>query len=152
MPLQQAFSVDEGVALLAATPLFEHIDPARLRVLVYAAEPVSVAAGEFIVRQGADDPAACLLLKGEAAAWMDEDPAMKLTLGRGALIGEAAMIAGLHHRMNVRAVDDVDMLRLSRELFLRVCGEFPELGRAVMTNYAQRMANVTAALKTLLPR
>ncbi len=147
----QAFSVDEGVALLAATPLFEGIDAARLRVLVYAAEPVSIGAGDFIVRQGAEGKAAHLLLKGEAQAWMDEDPAMKLTLTRGALIGEAAMIAGLHHRMNVRAVDDVDMLRFTRELFLRVCGEFPELCRAVMGNYASRMATITSALHTLLP-
>ncbi len=144
-------TVDEGVALLAATPLFEDIDVARLRVLVYAAEHVQASAGEMLVRQSDDDHAGLLLLDGAAQAWMDEDPSMKLNLARGALIGEGAMIAKLHHRMNVQAVDNVELLRFSHELFLRVCHEFPELGRAVMANYARRMATITSALHTLLP-
>ncbi len=150
-PMTHAFSIDEGVALLAASPLFAGIDAARLRVLIYAADPVSISAGKFIVRQGSSEPAAWLVLKGEAEGWLDEEPALKLSIGRGALIGEGAMIAGLHHRMHVRATDDMELLRFSRELFQRVCEEFPEVGRTVMANYATRMADIASALKTLLP-
>jgi CRP-like cAMP-binding protein len=43
------------------------------------------------------------------------------------------------------------VLRIARELLLRVCHEFPEMGRLVMANYARRMATVMSALQTLLP-
>jgi len=152
MSPREKYTVDDGVALLAATPLFEGIDPARLRVLVYAATPLNVPAGQFVVREGEELDAGFLVLDGLAEAWMNEDPAMRLSISRGAFIGEAAMIAGLHHRMNVRASEEMALLRFSRELFLRVCHEFPELGRLVMANYARRMASVTSALHTLLPR
>ena len=148
---QGRMSRDEDVALLARTPLFENIDTAHLRVLVYAAERVRFASGEFIVREGGNEPAGHLMVTGEADAWSDEDPAMHLRITRGAFIGANAMIAGQACGLNVRAVTEVETLRISRDLFLRVCHEFPELSRMVMGNYARRMAHIASALHTLLP-
>ncbi len=144
-------SRDEDVALLARTPLFENIDAAHLRVLVYAAERVRFAPGEYIVREGSEDQSGFLVTEGEAEAWSDEDPAMRLRITRGSFIGEGAMISGRVHGLNVRAVTEVTCVRISRQLFMRVCHEFPELGRLVMSNYARRMANIASALHTLLP-
>ena len=142
---------DEDVGLLSRTPLFENIDAAHLRVLVYAAERVRFAPGDFIVREGGEDESGFLVIEGEAEAWSEEDPNMRLRITSGAFIGEGAMIAGQPHGLNVRAVTEVEALRITRELFLRVCREFPELGRMVMSNYARRMANIASALHTLLP-
>ena len=144
-------SRDEKVALLSRTPLFENIDAAHLRVLVYAADHARFAPGDYLVREGGEEAAGFLVVDGEAEAWSDEDPAMRLRITRGAFIGEGAMIAGLAHRLNVRAVTEVEALRITRKLFMRVCHEFPELGRMVMSNYARRMASISSALHTLLP-
>ena len=144
-------AVDEDVELLAQVPLFEGIDDAHLRVIAYAAEQQTVPAGDWLVRQGQELPAGFLVRGGTAEAYMEEDPATRLNISRGAFIGDGAMIAGLPHRMNVRALEELHLLRIPRELFLHVCHEFPEMGKLVMANYARRMATVMSALQTLLP-
>ena len=143
--------VDEAVRLLAQTPLFDGIDEAHLRVLAYAARKERVPRGRWLVRQGQNLPAGFLVLSGIGSAWLDEDPANRLRIERGAFIGEGAMIGSLPHRMNVRVDADMEVMRIAREDFLRVAHEFPEMGRLIMANYARRLANVLATLQSLLP-
>ena len=143
--------VDEAVRLLAQAPLFAGIDEAHLRLLAYAAHEERIPGGRWLVRQGEDEPAGFLILSGAASAWLEENPANRLRIERGAFIGEGAMIAGLPHRMNVRAEKDMEVLRIPREEFLRVTREFPEMGRLILANYARRMAEVLSTLQSLLP-
>jgi CRP/FNR family transcriptional regulator, cyclic AMP receptor protein len=49
------------------------------------------------------------------------------------------MIANLPVSMTVRARTPLRVLRISHDLFLRVCGEFPEIGEKVMEALAQRL-------------
>ena len=143
--------VDDAVRLLAQAPLFDGIDEAHLRVLAYAARREHIPHGRWLVRQGQELPAGFLILSGVASAWLNEDPANRLLLQRGAFVGEGAMIAGLPHRMNVQVEEDMDVLRIARADFQRVAHEFPEMGRLVMANYARRMAEVLTTLQSLLP-
>ena len=143
--------VDDAVRLLARVPLFDGIDEAHLRVLAYAARQERIPKGRWLVRQGEDLPAGFLILSGAASAWLEEEPSNRLRLERGAFVGEGAMIGGLPHRMNVRVEEDMDVLRIAREDFLRVTHEFPEMGRLVMANYARRMTEVLNTLQSLLP-
>ena len=143
--------VDDAVRLLAQAPLFAGIDEAHLRVLAYAARQERIPKGRWLVRQGEDLPAGFLVLSGVASAWLEEDPVNRLRLERGAFIGEGAMIGGLPHRMNVRVEETMDVLRIAREDFHRVTHEFPEMGKLIMANYANRMAEVLATLQSLLP-
>ncbi len=143
--------VDDAVRLLAQAPLFEGIDEAHLRVLVYAATRERIPAGRWLVRQGEEAPVGFLVLSGKAEAWLEDDPASRLELQRGAFIGEGAMLGGLPHRMNVRVTENMAVLRIAREDFLRVAREFPEMGRMVMANFARRMANVLTTLQSRLP-
>ena len=99
---------------------------------------------------GQDEPAGFLILSGAATAWLEENPDSRLRIERGAFIGEGAMIAGLPHRMNVRAEEDMEVLRIPREDFLRVTREFPEMGRLILSNYARRMVEVLSTLQALL--
>lgn len=143
--------VDDAVKLLAQAPLFDGIDEAHLRVLVYAARQEHIPKGRWLVRQDEDLPAGFLILSGRGEAWLEEEPATRLQLRRGAFVGEGAMIGGLPHRMNVRVEEGMDVLRISRDAFLRVTHEFPEMGKLVMANYARHMAEVLATLQSLLP-
>ena len=70
----------------------------------------------------------------------DETQETVATAGPGALAGELAMIAGLAYPANITATAEVTAMRISRDVFMRVAGEFPEFGVRVHQALARRLA------------
>jgi CRP-like cAMP-binding protein len=50
------------------------------------------------------------------------------------------MIAGLAYSVNVTAKIPVTATRISREIFMRVVGEFPDFGTHVMSALSRKLA------------
>jgi CRP-like cAMP-binding protein len=145
----------EYVSLLTRVPLFSGVPPAHLQALVFSAPRRTFRPGEWIIRKGERDEAGWLLLAGAATAHdapADAEEEVLETscvarLSRGAFIGEAAMVAGLPHRLSVRAETSVSALCLPRDLFLRACSEFPEFGRRVLDNALARFSHAMSDLE-----
>jgi CRP/FNR family transcriptional regulator, cyclic AMP receptor protein len=137
-------SVRSDTELLRKTPLFADVDPVQLQVLVFSAERLEVAAGETLFAPGNLVGAGYLVLDGQgevltSAGGEDEAPEPVALVEAGAFVGERAMIANLPVSMTVRARTPMRVLRIGHDLFLRVCGEFPEIGEKVMEALAQRL-------------
>jgi len=123
--------------LLRHVPLFAGTDEQHLQVLAFSAGRETVRAGERLFAAGEILPAGFLVLKGEARARAEGDEEAALLLQPGDFVGEVSMIAGTAHHLTVEALSDMEVLRIPRDLFLRVCGEFPEFGKKVMANFAE---------------
>lgn len=137
-------SVRSDTELLRQTPLFADVDPTQLQVLVFSAERLEIAAGETLFAPGSLVGAGYLVLGGQgevltSSAGEDEAPAPVALVEAGAFVGERAMIANLPVSMTVRARLPLRVLRIGHDLFLRVCGEFPEIGEKVMEALAHRL-------------
>lgn len=137
-------SVRSDTELLGKTPLFADVDPVQLQVLVFSAERLEIAAGETLIAPGGLVGAGYLVLGGQgevlpSGGGEDEAPAPAALVDSGAFIGERAMIANLPVSMTVRARTSLRVLRIGHDLFLRVCGEFPEIGEKVLEALAQRL-------------
>ena len=137
-------SVRSDTELLRQTPLFADVDPVQLQVLVFSAERLDVAAGETLFAPGDLIGAGYLILDGQgevltSAGREDEAAEVVALVETGAFVGERAMIANLPVSMTVRARTPLRVLRIDHDLFLRVCGEFPEIGEQVMQALAQRL-------------
>jgi len=130
-------SVRRETELLRNVPLFAEIDPLQLQVLVFSAERIEVAAQETLFAMGDLVGAGHLVLHGQGEVLKpargkeagEHEPFA--TVEAGAFLGELAMVANLPASVTVRALTTLQVLRIGHELFLRVCGEFPDIGAKV---------------------
>ncbi len=132
----------DEVVLLRDVPLFASVQVAHLQVLAFSSEKMKVKAGDYLVRQGARTRCGYLIRKGAAEAFTETSGKAEriARLERGAFIGELSLIAGLPHRVSVRAVSSLTVLRIPNSLFMRVCAEFPEFGQQVLANALRRFS------------
>lgn len=135
-------SVRTNAESLRHVPLFAECDPAHLQVMAFASEQARFAPGEDIFRVGGKGASAFLILSGEAEVWVGKAEARMpvATAGPGAFLGELAMIAGVPYSLNVTARSEVTATRISRDMFMRVVGEFPDFGTHVMTALSRKLA------------
>lgn len=134
-------SVRSNAESLRHIPLFAECDPAHLQVMAFASERAQFAPGEDIFRTGGKGASAYLILSGEAEVWtgQGEERVPVAMAGPGAFLGELAMIAGLAYSLNVTAKTDVTATRISRDMFMRVVGEFPDFGSHVMSALSRKL-------------
>jgi CRP-like cAMP-binding protein len=126
---------------LKQIPLFTECDPAHLQIMAFASEKVEFAPGTDIFRAGSTGSAGYLLIVGEAEVWRSqgEERIAVATARSGAFLGELSMIAGVAYSVNVTAKNHVTATRISRDVFMRVVGEFPEFGAKVMSALSHKL-------------
>lgn len=127
-------SVNSDVQLLQQVPLFAKVDPAHLKVLVFSSKRTTVDAGSHVFMQGKRGNAAFFVLSGRAVV-RNNDGSSAPAIARvetGALLGEMAMVGKVPYSISVQAVNDMILLKLTNEVFMRVCEEFPDVGRNVL--------------------
>lgn len=111
-------SLEETAALLATFPLFAGLDESERREVALHVEPVSLAGGDVLIRQGDAGDSMYLVVTGRLQAYIDRAPAADLLLGeiaRGEAVGEMAVITGERRSASVRAIRDTELLRLTSE-------------------------------------
>lgn len=73
-------------------------------------------------------------------------------LDRGELIGETALFDPGQRRSTVRAVTGLQVLRIGRDMFQRLLGEFPEMAGPVAARLAHRLEAIGSDLARLRER
>jgi CRP-like cAMP-binding protein len=135
-------SVRISTESLKHIPLFADCDSAHLQTMAFASERVEFTAGTDLFRAGGGGSAAYLLLLGEAEIWRSQgnERVTVATARLGAFLGELAMISGAAYSVNATAKTPVSAMRITREVFMRVVGEFPDFGEKVMNALSRRLA------------
>lgn len=134
-------SVNSDVRLLQKVPLFAKVDPAHLQVLVFSSKRAQVSAGAYVYKQSKSGNAAFFILSGRAIV-RSGDGATARTIARveqGALLGEMAMIGKVPYSSSVQAVNELSLLKLTNEMFMKVCEEFPDVGKNVLTVLTEKL-------------
>ena len=115
-------------------------------------EPVRVAAGQPIVREGARDRDLYLVLAGHGRVLSQGVDVGQLRPGDH--LGELALAAGHPRAATVLAEGDVELARLSHEAFERLAAEDPALGlrllQRLLAGVGTRLHDVTHSLDVLL--
>lgn len=135
-------SVNSDAKLLQQVPLFQDVDPAHLQVLAFSSKHQSFSAGQFLFKKGRSGSAAYLVLSGHVAVYTDRRRAKNepiARVSRGGLLGEMSMIGKLPYSVSAQAIDQVQVLTLSNSMFMRVCGEFPEVGARAVSVLAGKL-------------
>ena len=141
-------SLADEVDLLRRIPLFAQIDPSKLKLLAFTSERIAFEADQVLFKQGDEGDAAYVIMEGEADVIIDT-PAGEIvlaTVGRNDFVGEIAILCDVPRTATIRAKSTLDTLKVSKEHFIRLISEFPEMGIEVMRELADRLVKTSADL------
>jgi CRP-like cAMP-binding protein len=145
-------SLKEEAELLRRIPLFAEIEPAKLKLLAFTSERIGFAPGQYLFHQGDMGDAAYILIEGEAAVVMQtaSGPRVVARLGCNDVVGEVAVLGDVPRTASVRAETPLTVLRISKEAFLGLLRDFPQMAVCMMRVVAQRLENTTGQLRQAL--
>jgi|GEM_PF-424448 len=139
----QAATLRENTAWLRRVPLFAQMDDAKLRMLAFASERISVEEGEFLYRQGDKAEASYVIVEGQVSIiHEDEDgPHEILTLKEGDLVGELSLFTDEPCLTSARAMAPLQLLRISKGIHLRMQQEFPDISVGMTRILAEALSH-----------
>ncbi len=147
-------SLQEEVDLLRTIPLFQAIEPSKLKLLAFTAQRLTFAPDELLCRQGDEGDAAYIIITGTADVLVEADSGdVKVaTLGPNDLLGESAILCDVPRTATVKAVSKVETLVISKELFFQLVHQFPSISIGIMRELARRVERTTALLRSAVAR
>ncbi len=139
---------DVDLKRIARLPLFGGLSPARVEGALHALQPMVVAAGEVIVRQG--DPADRFFVIGDGSfsvSAVDDEggPSRELrTLGIDDVFGERGILARAPRSATVTAATDGLLFMMDGEAFLELVGARPAVADRLLALYDTPVAEIAA--------
>jgi predicted acylesterase/phospholipase RssA/CRP-like cAMP-binding protein len=146
--------LSELTAFLADIPLFGSLDESTRQEVAGQLEPVHAAAGQVVCKQGDVGDGLFLVVSGRlrvSVAAHDNDRTL-YDLGRGAVVGEMALLTGRPRAATVHAVRDSDLLLLRVSSFRSLIEQNPALVSGILRLLADRLLAVDALLLADRPR
>lgn len=140
-------TMEQDVRILSQVPLFAQLESEALRLLAFTAEKLSLDENEVLFRIGEASECSylitsgCILLNGG-----DFDSSTGVKLSSPALIGETALIVLTTRPGNATAIEPSTLLKIPRQLFLRIMREFPDGAARLREFMAHRLAQFTGEL------
>ena len=126
------------MGLLASTGLFDVLDESTLKAVESRLEPVQIASGEILFREGDAGDCLYVLIYGRLVITVRGENGEEEIIGevgRGEVVGEMAILTGESRSATVRAIRDSELVRFSQEAFEQVIAADP----LVMTLIAKRL-------------
>ena len=118
---------DDWMTLLLQSRAFHKIPPANLQAVFIRMERVSFAAGETVIRQGAEGDYFYAIVSGRCLVTRETPlnrEGIKLAeLGMGDTFGEEALISGARRNATVTMVTDGTLMRLGKDDFNSLLNE-----------------------------
>jgi signal transduction histidine kinase len=119
---------------LRKSPLFEGLSDQELQRLMDMAQPVSLRAGDVLMRQGDDGDAAYVVIRGEFEVQKQSGQSMiKIDVrSPGDVVGEMALLSHAPRSATVIAKTDSETLRIPPEAFEELLLSSPTAAMAVL--------------------
>jgi CRP/FNR family transcriptional regulator, cyclic AMP receptor protein len=141
-------SINEEVELLRQIPLFAKIEPSKLKLLAFTSERLKFKADEELFHQGDIGDSAYIVIGGRADVIRSTDrgEVVVSTVKRNDIVGEVAILCDVPRTASVKAKEDLEVLKISKDLFFRMISEFPQMSVEIMRELASRLDRTTDQL------
>jgi len=141
-------SLDQEVEMIRQIPVFKGIAPAMQKLLCFGSERLTYDAGQILIKVGEMADAAYVIIEGEAEISVPgpRGPVVVNTIGKNEVIGEIAIFIDLPRTATVTAMNKVEVLRISKDLFVNVVRQNPDAAIELIKVLATRLANTTQQL------
>lgn len=140
--------LNDEVNMLKRVPLFSGVSPAKLKLLAFTSERVAFKAGDALFLQGETGDAAYVILSGRADILVNSpNGEIKIAeVEQNAIVGEIAILCDVARTATVKALTQVEALRINKENFLKLLMDFPEMTIEMVRVLADRLSHTTAEL------
>jgi CRP-like cAMP-binding protein len=140
-------TIEDDIAFFERVPTLGLLGRDALRILAIGAESRYVHGGEVLFRTGDEADAGFVIQEGSfslaSGSAGDDEP---LVVGRGALIGELALITETTRPATATALEPSTVLRIPRGLFLKMLDGYPSAAEKLRDILASRSDQSTAAI------
>jgi hypothetical protein len=130
------------IQLLQSISIFAPLTAPALEGLARALRPVSVAAGETVIREG--DAGDCFYAVAKGRVRVTKGDHEVATLGRGEGFGEIALIEDVPRTATVTAVEHVELFALDKEPFILALTGHAPAARAAGDLVSKRLGELQA--------
>ncbi|MGU3361437.1 cyclic nucleotide-binding domain-containing protein [Methylobacterium sp. M6A4_1b] len=144
--------LDDDIAILSAAPLFGFMGRDALRLLSFAAERRSLAAGERLFAQGERGDGGYVVMSGSLTLTPRGGRAAPVTVGRSGLIGRLALFQRGERPCDADAASPAEVVRITPTLMRRVLAEFPDAAQAIHGELSADLATFAGDLAGLSDR
>ena len=134
-------SAADWARVLASSSLFSGIGKRRLRKLVRDATFSEFGPGDTVVQSGTASDSLYVILSGSARA--RGKPAAR-TLRTGDYFGELGLFGDTQRSATVVATDELHVMRLPRESFLRLAEHDPSIPLKMLSNLGSQIRRLEA--------
>jgi MFS family permease len=124
--------------LLRGIPIFAPMAPPTIERLSANLVPVTVPGGAWVMRQGDLGDRYFIVDRGEIEVLIDDQVVRRE--GPGDSFGEIALLRNVPRTASVRAVTDLDLFALDRDIFLAAVAGHPESRAVAEATAAERLA------------
>jgi len=139
--------VDDEIGKLARNPTLAALEPEALRLIAFAAETKTLRAGDILFRRDDIANGGFVLLSGSVALDPSGFGAATARIVRPpAVIGETALLLQTRRPATAIAREATSVMLISRQLFLRVLGEFPGSAEKLRQTLGTRLRQFTREL------
>jgi len=143
-------SLEDEVDVLRRIPLFAKVEPSMLKLLAFTSERVVFSKDQELFHQGDAADAAYVIITGSADVLVDA-PDGQISVAkveRDAFVGDIAILCDVPRTATVKALSDLETLKILKEQFLELIVEFPAIAVEVMRVMADRLHKTTSELTT----
>jgi CRP/FNR family cyclic AMP-dependent transcriptional regulator len=144
-------SLKEETEALKRIPLFQNLDPAKLKLLAFMSQRLVFGPGQTVFAQGDAGDAAYIVLDGEAIISIDT-PKGRIDIarvGRNQILGEIAILCVVPRTAHVTAAAEKDLVchKIEKNDFIGMTNEFPSMAIEIMRELARRIVQTNDQLR-----
>ena len=119
----------ENLSILREIEFFSELPMETLKVLAYLCTREVFKEGDFLFQQKDDDSQAFFIISGKARLVYQEEARSQSfrEFGEGDFLGSLALLGKAHRLFSLKALTGMTCLILSRDKFLKVAEQFPDI-------------------------
>ncbi|MBS9477497.1 Crp/Fnr family transcriptional regulator [Ancylobacter radicis] len=150
-------SIEDDIALLEAVPMLHMLGRDALRAIAISADNRPLSRGEVLFREGQFAEAAFVVASGTISvaredAHLARRPGQTIQVGRGALLGEMALLTETKRPATATAVEPSAVLRIPRVIFMRTIEGYPDVAVRLTQALSERVQATLAELDAVRHR
>jgi CRP-like cAMP-binding protein len=127
-------ALNDDIRLLSHLPLFQGMGDEQLRLIAFGADRRHITAGQTLFREKSPAECAYVVTGGSfELTTLDQKGVSRVeaVVQPGTLLSELALVTLVERKYTAVAIEDSDVIRITRSLFHRLIEEYPEAARLI---------------------
>lgn len=140
------------LAILSKSQLFSHLDERSLQEISSAAGMRGVSKSEIIFHEGDIAQAFFIVASGKVKIFKlspDGKEQILMIVSAGNSFAEAALFSGGRYPASAQALDDSELIVISRDKFVRLLGKNPDLAVNLIARLSELLRKMTSLVEEL---